>query len=313
MRGRPNARLTVVAALLPVMSLAACTRSSPSPASTPPAGTSSPVTAPSTATGNGRSITVVAAGDIAATVAAAARTARLVKRIKPDTVLTLGDNAYSSGSREQYAEKYDPTWGAFKKITRPVPGNHDYETRDAAGYFGYFRAQIHGRAYYAFNAGDWRLYALNCEIECGPGSAQVRWLRDDLAAHADRPSLAYVHEPRFTCSTHHSPFPELAAAWDLLDQAGGQLMLAGHNHAYERFAPMDGHGRPSTDGMRQFVVGTGGAAFYRTKGSCPHRAVEHDTSSGVLELTLRRDSYSWRFLDVKGRSLDSGTEPVRMP
>jgi acid phosphatase type 7 len=248
-------------------------------------------------------VTVVAAGDIGTSAADSKPTADLIADLHPDYVLTLGDNAYSKGSAESYQEKYDPTWGAFKDITKPVPGNHDYDTKGASGYFGYFGQDLDNQPYYAWDAGAWRMYALNCEIECEAGSAQETWLKQDLAAHPDQPALAYVHRPRFTCSTSHRPTDELTAIWDDLEAAGGQLMLAGHNHSYERFALLDGEGRPDPDGLRQFVVGTGGAALNPLKTECENRQAQNDTDKGVLKLELLPDAYTWQFVNVPGAGL----------
>lgn len=252
------------------------------------------------------SVTVLAAGDIAGAPSEGRATAALVRRLRPDAVLALGDNAYESGSTADYARNYAPTWGRFRAITRPVPGNHEYRTSGAAGYFGYFRAQVHGNAYYAWDAGPWRMYALNCEIDCGAGSAQLRWLRRDLTAHRSRPSLAYVHRPRFSCSSEHDPFDGLVAVWGALQKANGRIMLAGHNHAYERFALLDPSGRPAADGLRQFVVGTGGHETYPLDDRCAGRQAADDSTAGVLRLVLSRGSYTWQFVATDGRVIDRG-------
>jgi len=253
-----------------------------------------------------RSVMVVAAGDIARNPDDGRGTAKLIASIGPDAVLALGDNAYDRGTLAEYQRNFDPTWGRFKAITRPVPGNHEYDDNDGAGYYQYFRGQLSGDEYYAWNAGRWRMYALNCEIDCGRGSEQLTWLKQDLATHPTRPALAYVHEPRFTCSTHHPPETELSAVWSALQRGRGRIMLAAHNHAYERFARLDAQGRRSADGLRQFVVGTGGASSYPLRPSCPNRISAQDESFGVLKLRLRPDSYSWKFIAVDGRILDSG-------
>lgn len=258
----------------------------------------------------GRTVTVVAAGDIARNAGDGRRTARLIHSIGPDAVLPLGDNAYSDGALADYRRNYDPTWGRFKAITRPIPGNHEYGTPRAAGYFAYFSGQVRGRPYYAWTAGRWRLYALNCEIACGPGSAQLSWLERDLRRHAGRPSLAYVHRPRFTCSTHHPPFAGLNAIWATLQMARGRVVLGGHNHAYERFAKQSAAGRSHTDGLRQFVVGTGGASAYPVAPSCTHRQAAYDDGPGVLVLRLAADHFSWRFVAVGGRVIDRGRGPA---
>lgn len=255
----------------------------------------------------GRSVTVVAAGDIAKSAAGSRATAQLVRSLRPDAVLTLGDNAYDDGSVSDYADKYDPTWGRFKDITRPVPGNHEYHTEGAGGYFDYFAGQVRGNAYYAWNAGAWRMYALNCEIDCSPQSRQLRWLRRDVAAHGDRPMLAYLHRPRFTCSTRHPPDRDVSALWSVLHRSRGRILLSGHNHAYERFAPLDASGRRDPDGLRQFVVGTGGAGLYRLEQSCRHRLAAADHTTGVLVLRLEPRRFTWRFVSVTGATLDRGS------
>ena len=256
------------------------------------------------------SVMIVAAGDIARGPQGGRETAALIGRIAPDAVLTLGDNAYEQGTLEEYRSNYEPSWGRFRSITRPVPGNHDYETPDGKGYFDYFKAEVHGNEYYAWTAGRWRMYALNCEIDCGSDSSQLQWLRRDLSRHPG-PSLAYVHEPRFTCSTVHPPLGEVRAVWASLQRADGRIMLAGHNHAYERFAMLNADGAPTQNGLRQFVVGTGGASSYPVRRPCPSREAQNDRTAGVLKLVLKPDSYTWQFIAVDGRVLDEGRADPR--
>ena len=251
-------------------------------------------------------VTVVAAGDIARSARQGTGTARLIASLDPDAVLALGDNAYDSGTYQDYLKNYDPSWGRFRSITRPVPGNHDYEDHDGAGYYRYFAEQVHGAEYYAWTAGSWRMYALNCEIECGSGSAQLTWLRKDLAQHPDMPALAYVHEPRYTCSTHHAPFTGLDPIWTALQRGNGRILLAGHNHAYERFAKQDAGGHRAADGLRQFVVGTGGAGHYALRPTCRNRLAADDQHFGVLQLRLSAHSYTWQFIAVGGAVIDAG-------
>ena len=270
--------------------------------------TATSLTAADVKTGNA-AVTVAAAGDIAGAPEDGRGTADLIEAFGPDAVLALGDNAYSAGSISQYQENYEPTWGAFKDITRPAPGNHEYRTEGAAGYFEYFREQIHDQPYYSWDAGPWRMYSLNCEIDCGRGSKQLDWLKEDLAASADRPALAYVHQPFYTCSTKHPPFGQLDGIWEALQEGSGQLLLSAHNHAYERFAQLDSQGNPSADGLRQFVVGSGGVSVYPLESRCANREAQTETS-GVLTLELRGDSYAWEFVDIRGEVLDSGEQPI---
>jgi 3',5'-cyclic AMP phosphodiesterase CpdA len=255
-------------------------------------------------------VRVAAAGDIARRPDDGEPTADLIRALGPDAVLALGDTAYDDGSPEEFAENYHPTWGAFRAITRPIPGNHEYRTPEAAGYFEYFRRQIGDRAYYAWDAGPWRMYALNCEIDCGRSSEQVDWLTEDLARNDDKPALAYVHSPLYTCSTRHPPARRLDDIWKALLAGGGELVLSGDNHAYERFAPQDERGRPVAGGMRQFVVGTGGAPQYPLRDRCANREAENDRTDGVLLLDLEADRYAWQFVAVGGAVLDSGSQPL---
>lgn len=225
--------------------------------------------------------------------------------------MTLGDNAYPEGTIAQFRQYYDPTWGRFRDITRPAPGNHEYYTPQAAGYFRYFADQVDGRRYYAWNAGAWRMYSLNCEIACGRGSRQLRWLRHDLAAIGDRPALGYLHEPLFTCSTGHGGSTIARAIWRVLDRNGGRILLSGHNHAYERFARQHALGQRSDSGVREFVVGTGGAERYPLQPRCRNRQSGVDGADGVLLLRLSPVEYSWRFISTDGRVRDRGDTPIR--
>lgn len=325
----PRPRLRCALMSLPLLAVVGCgadvTAGSPTgtppvtaPASSPSASASSPSatadagstsrsgSAPSpTATGS-KPVTVAAAGDIAKRASDGEGTARLIEAIGPDAVLTLGDNAYDSGRLSEYMEKYDPTWGRFKAITYPVPGNHEYRTDGASGYFDYFRDQVRDREYYAWTMGDWRFYALNCEIDCEAGSPQLNWLRSDLARQAGKHVLGYLHQPRFTCSSEHSPQTEVSDLWRVLQQADGRIMLAGHNHAYERFRPLDAAGTPDADGLHQFVVGTGGARAYPLARTCQNRQAGYDDSPGVLKLQLGRDAFAWQFISVDGKVRDEG-------
>jgi len=250
-------------------------------------------------------VTVVAAGDIGKSPAAGERTAGLVESLRPDAVLALGDNAYERGSLAEYRANYRPTWGRFKNITRPVPGNHEYGTPEADGYFDYFGRRVAGKPYYAWNAGAWRMYALNCEIDCGTGSAQLAWLKRNLARHPDRPALAYLHRPRYTCSKH-DPMVEVSPVWKALQRARGRLVLSGHNHVYERFAKQNANGRRAKGGLRQFVVGTGGAEPYELTAGCSNRQASTNDANGVLVLELGPNRYRWKFVDVDGRVRDRG-------
>lgn len=253
-------------------------------------------------------VRIAAAGDIAERVSTAGRTAAVVERLDPDLVLTTGDNAYPSGRAQDYAKKYDPTWGRFKDRTRPTPGNHDYRTPGAAAYFDYFAEQTGRKPYYAWNAGAWRFYSLNSEIDARVGSPQETWLRKDLAAHPGRNVLAFWHQPLFTCSERHGPEEETQPLWNALAEAGADVVLTGHNHAYERFETKNAGGRRAEDGLRQFVTGAGGAELYELTEPCAGREAGADDAYGVLALTLRPTGYDWAWHSVDGRVQDQGSD-----
>jgi hypothetical protein len=259
---------------------------------------------------------VVAAGDIAdCRTEGGEATAKLVGGI-PGTVLTLGDNAYPEGSAEDFEECYDPAWGRFKDRTRPSPGNHEYETENAEGYFGYFGrdAGDPDRGYYSYDLGDWHLLALNSNCEevggCDASSAQVRWLKADLAANKDKTcTLAYMHHPRFSSGEMNGNTYEVRPLWEALYEAGADVVLSAHEHNYERFAPQTSGGRENPErGIREFVVGTGGRGHYPIVEPIANSEVHNDETYGVLELTLNPKSYEWRFVPVEGETFsDSGS------
>ena len=251
------------------------------------------------ATGHGAIVT--AAGDIAECGSSGdSATGNLVRTIDPAVALTLGDNVYPDGSLARFRNCYDPAWGSFKAKTRPSPGNHDYETRNAAGYFGYFGARAGPccRGYYKFDVGAWRLYALNSERNI---ATQATWLRQDLRAHPHRCTLAYWHRPRFSDSTVHGDSISVDRLWDVFAGNGGDVILAGHDHDYQRFPPIDG--------VRSFVVGTGGASHYNV---APRRVAAYDeTHFGVLRLALESGSYEWAFRPVGRSATDTGKAACR--
>jgi acid phosphatase type 7 len=266
---------------------------------------------------------IVAASDIADCASDGdEETAKLVSAIDGATVLTLGDNAYPDGAAEDFRNCYEPTWGQFKERTRPTLGNHEYETEGATGYFDYFgeAAGDPDEGYYSYNLGSWHIVALNSncgvggEIRCGPGSSQTEWLKEDLAANADEGqcTLAYMHHPRFSSGVKHGGTSTMEPLWEALYEAGAEVVLSGHEHNYERFAPQDPEGRADHQrGIRQFVVGSGGAkSHYPIFDPLPNSEVHNDESYGVLKLTLSPKSYGWRFIPVEGEIFgDSGSAP----
>lgn len=254
---------------------------------------------------------LLAAGDIAACDENGDRlTAALLDKLE-GTVATLGDNAYEAGTAEEFAACYDPTWGRFKARTYPAPGNHDYETTDAAGYFGYFAdaAGDPDKGYYSYDLGVWHIVALNSNCDavggCGEGSAQAAWLTADLAAHPARCTLAYWHHPRFSSGKHGSD-AAYDGFWRILHGHDVDLVLNGHDHHYERFAPQDPDGAADPEGIRQFIVGTGGQRLRAIRGPVANSEVRNSGTFGVLKLTLRPESYVWEFVAAGGDFTDRG-------
>lgn len=299
--GRLRLPALVVALLL---TSAGCSRDSDSGANpSGPAESTAPTvpTAPTASGATGAPVTIMTAGDIAGDAKDATATADLIRAAHPDAVVALGDQAYPDGSASDYANKYDPTWGFLKDRTHPVPGNHDYKTADAAGYVGYFGAQnvtnsVDGGLYYAWDVGNgWRAYAVNTEISTS--GKQLTWLRDDVAAHPGMHYILYTHHPRYTSGSPHGPSKDICPLWDELAATGGlEIVLAGHNHQYERFAPMDCAGQASADGARSFVVGSGGNDLYEFGSVQRGSELQNNTDFGVLALVLSENSYEWEFI-----------------
>ena len=221
---------------------------------------------------------------------------------------------YPSGTPEEFAACYDPSWGVAKHRTRPAPGNHDYLTDGARGYFGYFGAAAGDpdKGYYSYDVGSWHVIALNSNCllvagGCGAGSPQEQWLKSDLAAHQSACTLAYFHHPRFSSSANNrsvDPF------WRDLYEAGAEVVLNGHAHNYERFAPQRPDGtRDDARGVREFVVGTGGVNLHPFGTIKPNSQARNANTYGVLRLTLHTGSYDWKFVPVAGKTFtDSGTK-----
>ncbi len=207
-------------------------------------------------------IDLVGAGDIAACTVWSEKTALLLDAI-PGTVITMGDNAYEDGTLDEYHRCYQPTWGRHRARTRPTPGNHDYHLPGAPGYFTYFgdSAGTPGEGYYSFDLEGWHVVAYNSVVDIGESSTQIEWLKSDLQAAASECVLAYGYHPRFS-SGWHGDEEKMSAAWAVFQDFGVDVVLSGHDHDYERFAPLDKSGEVSPDrGIRQFVVGTGGAGI----------------------------------------------------
>ena len=245
-------------------------------------------------------------------------TARIIDTI-PGTVATLGDQVYDVGAPDEYANCYAPTWGRFRSRTKPAPGNHDYATVNAAGYFGYFgvAAGDPAKGYYSYDLGRyWHVVVLNSAWrEGGPafgeGSAQLAWLRADLASSSRKCTLAYWHHPRWT-SGAHAPDTSAAAVWRVLYAAGADLVLNGHEHFYERFAPMNPSGATDESyGIRQIIAGmagTGASSGYPFGTPLASSEMRQNIAAGIVKLTLDSAGYSWKYIPVAGASFtDAGS------
>jgi acid phosphatase type 7 len=263
--------------------------------------------------------TLVGAGDIATCehLESAQATARLIQQI-PGTVFAAGDLAYEQGSPDQFRNCYDKTWGEFKDRTEPALGNHEYGDRAAVGYFQYWGAQAGpaGKGYYSYDLGGWHIVVLNtnCNVKalggCDRGSPQEAWLRSDLTKHPEACILAYGHHALFSSGVFksHALHPRLRPFWEDLYAAHADLVLAGHEHSYERFAPQDPQGNPDpARGIREIVVGTGGRSHSPLGMPTPNSEVRNWQTYGVLKLTLSRGKYHWEFIPVEGQTFhDSG-------
>jgi len=250
-------------------------------------------------------------------MADAEATAKLIDAI-PGTVFAAGDLAYENGTYEEFQKCYGPTWGRFKARTRPTPGNHEYKGSAATGYFRYWDGQAGDprKGYYSFDLGAWHIVVLNTNCGskvlggCAEGSPEETWLKQDLATHPSACTLAFGHHALFSSGLlpKHAEHPELRAFWQDLYDVHADLVLAGHEHSYERFAPQNPEGNPDPDhGIREIVVGTGGRSHTPLGYAKPNSEVRDDKTYGVLKLTLSPGMYRWEFMPVPGEAFrDSG-------
>ena len=258
---------------------------------------------------------LVGAGDIAVCGSNGdEQTAALLDGIA-GTVITLGDNVYLNGTPTEFATCYDPSWGRHKARTKPVPGNHDYYTANAAGYFGYFGAAAGdpAKGYYSYDAGPWHVIVLNSGTEdpaqTAAGSPQEQWLRAELAATTKACVLAMWHHPLWTSTQGRNTNTAMRPLWDALYEYGADLIVNGHDHVYERFAPVRPDGTPDASfGIRQITVGVGGEGNYNFGNIDPNSEVRDNSGLGVIKLTLRASGYTWQFIPVAGGTfIDSGS------
>jgi acid phosphatase type 7 len=268
----------------------------------------------------GMTFVLVGAGDIASckNPEGAAATAKLIEQI-PGMVFAAGDLAYEKGSAEEFKTCYDPAWGRFKDRTKPALGNHEYADSRASGYFQYWGTQAgpRGKGYYSYELGDWHIVVLNtnCDAQglggCASGSPQETWLKEDLTKRPTACILAYGHHALFSSGVFkkHAVHPELKQLWEDLYAAHSDLVLAGHEHSYERFAPQDPEGKAdAANGIREIVAGTGGRSHDLLGFATPNSEVREWDTYGVLKLTLSPGKYTWEFIPEAGKSFhDSGS------
>jgi acid phosphatase type 7 len=266
---------------------------------------------------------LVGAGDVAGCndLAGARATARLLEKIS-GTVFVAGDLAYERGSPAEFENCYNATWGEFKARTRPALGNHEYGDPKATGYFQYWGEQAGpvGKGYYSYDLGTWHIVVLNtnCLLKtvggCGAGSPEEAWLKQDLAAHINACVLAYGHHPLFSSGflRSHARHPELKTFWQGLYAAHAALVLAGHEHSYERLAPQNPDGQADPErGIREIVVGTGGRSHLPLGFATANSEVRNTDTYGVLKLTLSPGRYTWQFIPEEGKTFtDSGSCPL---
>ncbi|MBX9400543.1 PKD domain-containing protein [Lysobacter sp. BMK333-48F3] len=255
-------------------------------------------------------VTVAGAGDICdSSPADCGKTSDLIVAINPTSVFTAGDNAYGSGTLSEYNNLYSPRWGRFKELTRPTPGNHDYNTSGASGYFDYYNgsgqqtgpAGNRSQGYYSYDVGDWHFIALNTMSGGSISSTQLTWLSNDLAANTKPCTAAYFHHP-LVSRGNYSGYSSVKPIYDRLYAAKADLVLVGHDHNYQRYGKMDGAGTAKTDGLRQILVGTGGRDFYGLDGSHSLLEKSQDHTFGVLKLTLTASGYTGDFVPVAGKT-----------
>jgi fibronectin type 3 domain-containing protein len=250
-------------------------------------------------------------------------TAAVISGMPNASAFTIGDNAYPNGTATDFT-CYDATWGAFKNRTRPALGNHDYANgaSSADGYFDYFNgagnftgpAGDRDKGYYSYDVGDyWHVVVLNSECYYFPvcnTATQEQWLRSDLAAHASRNVIAITHRPRWSSGPSRPGLTTLQPFWQALYDYGADLVLVGHDHQYERFAPQDDAGQADPEfGVREIIVGTGGAALSSLGATVPNSEVRNNDTYGVLKLTLHQSNYNWQFIRAAGGTFtDSGSQ-----
>jgi hypothetical protein len=256
---------------------------------------------------------LVGAGDIAQCGGPGPALTAALLDVTGGTVFTAGDNVYPAGSLDDYVRCYEPTWGRHRNRTLPTPGNHDYDNPGAAAYFSYFgaRAGPPGEGYYSTAVGRWLILSLNSNIDASAGSPQVSWLRTTLDQFQGGRCLAAIWHHPVVASGPNGGSRRMAEVWRILHDAGADVVIAAHEHLYERYGPLDGQYQPAPRGIRQFIVGTGGGTLTHVVALRPGSQVQASVW-GVLKLTLRPESYRWEFLPAEGHAFrDQGEDFCR--
>jgi hypothetical protein len=261
--------------------------------------------------GTGQTVTVLGVGDIGLCGSPGVEPTALLVDRTPGLLLLAGDIAYMHGAARDFQRCFDPFWGRFRDRWRAVPGNHEYETAGAGAFFDYFgdAAGPDRSGHYSLRLGDWLVLMLNSNVPAVRHSGQWEFVRRELESNRLPCVMAVWHHPLFS-SGPNGPSPVMRDIWGLLDASGAELVVTGHEHLYERFAPQTMDGRTLPRGLRQFTAGTGGAELYRFVGRAPNSEVRI-TQFGIIRLTLQPAGYQWEFLTIDGSIPDSGTETCR--
>lgn len=267
---------------------------------------------------------IAAVGDIACPAGSApsptqcqqAAVAARIEKSPARSVWLLGDIQYPTGAPADFRSSFARSWRAVLPLARPTPGNHEYMTAGAAGYFDFFgrRAGPARRGYYSFDIGRWHVVSLNSNctiISCAKDSSQSAWLRRDLERHRHRCTAAFWHAPRYSSGSVHGDDPSTRPLWRILQRHRAEFVLGGHDHDFEGFRRQDADGHADRRGMQQFVVGTGGRSQYPFKVAAPNSIVRRTNTFGFLQMKLMPQRFSWKFVDVGGRSLASGKARCR--
>ncbi len=300
-----NASIVPTNAVTPAPTGNATPKPTATPAATP---ASTPTPVPSSSSGDPQ---LIAAGDVRTNLSGIQATTALIVARPGLPVLNVGDDT-ADGSASLYQSYFNPNWGQFKSRIHPTPGNHEYNTSGAGPYFAYYGAAAgsSSKSWYSFDlANNWHVIELNGNVAHGVGSAQEVWLKSDLAANPGKHIIAFWHQPRFSSGAEHGSDTGYTPFWNDLYAAHADIVLNGHDHDYERFALQNGAGQADPNGIREWVVGMGGAPLYSFGSIVANSQARISGTYGILVLTLHAHSYDWQFVPQSGKTAtDSGTQ-----